>query len=703
MRALILAVVALWIAGGCGRLIVGRFSVWKERSPLERFAFSAACGLGLAAYGVLALGLLGMLSFWPVTLWWLILALVGFRGMHANFVDVRAGLQRRSAPDATDRREHRVFYLALGAVFICGLLALLGCFRPPLGREWDAISYHLADPKLFLMLGRIVGLPTEHHSNFPFTLEMLFTVGLLYDGYPLANLFHFMTTGLTVIALLGFCARTFTPAVGAIAALLFVTTPLVLWEASVAYIDLGLGLYTTLAAFALVSAVTSEKGESQREWILLAGGAMGFALGIKYLALLPFGLTALYLALRRVPLKSICIYAGLAALIASPWYIKNIVMTANPVYPYLYSLFPQSRYWSADRAAPYQAEQGSFGYANGLTVQGRIEEGTAAPAGKGTPRDGIMNLMQTPWRLASDADKYANRGDYTFTTLYGGLYAAFGLALVFLRRVPRPVLDLFWLGVLQVILWFFVAQVGRYLLSILPLLAVGCGYAAWRLLNFGSEAGQERVDGPATVLRGTVMLLLAGQFALLMWGVFYLPTGGRAAIERGVLPTGFSVPETLSDLTHLSEREEALTRRLDVYGASTWINQNTPKEAKLVLFEETRGFYLDRFYLWGNGEHSSYIPYETLQDGKELTDWFLREGVHYAIINLNWSPSRFAGLEMAVGPAGYEEAMLNRWYIEAPQTAKYRELLRDALQKGLWRFVYGRNGVAVLELGEAKP
>jgi predicted RNA-binding protein YlxR (DUF448 family) len=30
-------------------------------------------------------------------------------------------------------------------------------------------------------------------------------------------------------------------------------------------------------------------------------------------------------------------------------------------------------------------------------------------------------------------------------------------------------------------------------------------------------------------------------------------------------------------------------------------------------------------------------------------------------------------------------------------------LIRDALQKQLWRVVYGRNGVVVMEIGEAKP
>src|SRR5207249_472561 len=79
-----------------------------------------------------------------------------------------------------------------------GIIVLVNCFVPPGAHEWDALSYHLAAPKVFIQHHRIVYLPTDHHSNFPFTMQMLFLIGLLFNGYGLANLIHFATGALAV-------------------------------------------------------------------------------------------------------------------------------------------------------------------------------------------------------------------------------------------------------------------------------------------------------------------------------------------------------------------------------------------------------------------------------------------------------------------------------------------------------------------------
>jgi hypothetical protein len=159
----------------------------------------------------------------------------------------------------------------------------------------------------------------------------------------------------------------------------------------------------------------------------------------------------------------------------------------------------------------------------------------------------------------------------------------------------------------------------------------------------------------------------------------------------------------LSEITQPGAAEESLRRRLDNYAAMDWINQNTAKEAGVIFFEETRGFYLDRNYLWGNAEHSSYIPYESFRDSAEMSAWLRGKGIRYALINLNWSPQRAADTEMGAGPAGNEENALRRWYVEAEQTQPYRKLIQEALRTGRWRPVFARNGIVVLEIEEAQP
>ncbi|MCS6777619.1 MAG: glycosyltransferase family 39 protein, partial [Chthonomonadaceae bacterium] len=497
MKAIVLAGLALWIAAGCGRALLGRLHIWQRVSAEERFAYAAATGLGVAAYGVFALGLLGQLSFWPVTLLWGLLAATGARSMLQYGRELAFALR----PGFSGLRAWQwMDWCGVGTLLICGGVALLACFLPPMGREWDAISYHLADPKLFLQMGRMVSLPTEHHSNFPFTMEMLFTVGLLYAGYPLANLFHFLTGVLTVVALTGFCRRRWSVRAGVFAGMLYVTTPAVLWQCGVAYIDVALGLYVLLATLAAVYAV-ERGGRDAVAWGGVAGLAMGFGLGIKYLALLPYGLIALYLLMRRVAWRAVLIYLSVALLIGAPWYVKNWVINRNPVYPFAYSLFPHSRYWSADRASAYQSEQSSFGYRISLRQ----------------PREAILNSIQFPWRLVSDADRYANRGDYTFTSLFGGAFAALGVVLVLMRGVPGATRDLFSLSGVQLVLWLFVAQVGRYLIPILPVLSIACGFVVWRLVC-RPVASSEDTGGGASIaagLRYGALCLVFGQAMLL--------------------------------------------------------------------------------------------------------------------------------------------------------------------------------------------
>src|SRR5262249_48030093 len=138
----------------------------------------------------------------------------------------------------------------------------------------------------------------------------------------------------------------------------------------------------------------------------------------------------------------------------------------------------------------------------------------------------------------------------------------------------------------------------------------------------GTEASSRPASPVTTLLQGVTGALLAGQAAVLFWGLFLLPTSEREALERGVRTTGLSVPELITELLQPDGKEKSLRRWLDNYAAMEWLNQNTPKEAKVLFFEETRGYYLDRFYLWGNAEHSSYIRYdENFQDGAALSAW----------------------------------------------------------------------------------
>ena len=96
MAAVALLLVACWIASSAGRTAWDRLSL-PNVAPAERFAYCAALGLGVAAYGIYGLGLCGLLSFWPVTLWWLLLAALGIPGTRSFLQDIKQQKQNKSS------------------------------------------------------------------------------------------------------------------------------------------------------------------------------------------------------------------------------------------------------------------------------------------------------------------------------------------------------------------------------------------------------------------------------------------------------------------------------------------------------------------------------------------------------------------------------------------------------------------------------
>jgi len=720
MKSVLLLLLILLISSGFGRVLLSRCTVLKD-SPLERFAYGTAIGLGIAALGVFALGMLGQLSFLPITLWWLFMALVGGIGTLGNLRDAIQGMGRGARPARLFRPQlggtdltyaNLIAPVSILVLLAIGLFCVCACFQPPTGHEWDALAYHLADPKVFLAQHRITSLPTEHHSNFPFLMEMLYCVALLYDNFPLANLLHLTMGGLTLVAILGFCRRVLPGQVGWIAVLLLVSTPVYLWECCVAYLDVAMGLYVTLAAFAGTMLIETmhptapdtrkdtreepglsgpdDPGALQRalqrrvtEWGLLAGVATGFALDTKYLALIPLALLPLLLLYRRVPLRPVLAIVGIAVLTGCPWYLKNVLLMHNPVYPFLFKLFPNSAYWSADRAAPYQAEQAGFGYPHALAYPG-------------TPTDNLfqsmVNLFQTPWHLLTTPQLYANAGDFQFMILLGGLYAAGLFPLVFLRKIPRPIVNLILLFGIQLIVWFFNAQHIRYLVCLLPLGAVIAAYGLSAVTHLGRPRG-DRATKNLRLFPTLITLLMAAHLLFFTWSLTLPPVMNKTVRESGMMTTALNVSDVLKNATEPDSWEEFKRRRLVTYRPIEWINLNTPKSAGVVLYDEVRGFYLDRPYLWGNGEHSSYIPYSTMQNGMDLTSWLRQHGIRYVLINMNLSP-----YSTGVVP-GQELEQLRDWYEEKPMPGTWRYLVADALRRGLWTATPEHaNGVVVLEI-----
>lgn len=674
MSILAILLITWIVAAAADRLLL---KLWPASlTPLLRFVFSAGFGLCILSYGMLLLGWLGLLTQIATILWLLLLAVVGYPSSIISVRNIRTWLKEK--PFHLDHPKLSLVIILCS--FLLGGITLFASFRPPGAIEWDALSYHLADPAVYVRMHRIQILPTEHHSNFPFTMEMLYSIGLLFHSYALANLFHYTTAVLTVLCLIGIGYRWNRPLAGYASALVFLATPLVLWEASTAYIDVAGGLYGLLAALAAYNAVDNEHASEKLFWCALCGISLGIAMGIKYLALIPILIMLGYLVIRKSGWKSIAITAVTCAIVCCPWYIKNIVLMHNPVYPFYYQFFPHSRYWSLHRAVIYSAEQNRFGLAHSLKQ----------------PRTALMDLLATPWQIVANEFGYFNAGEYNFAALIGGCYTALlGLALLQRQRY-RLKWDMLLLAASQFVIWFFLAQVGRYLLQMIPLAALVSGLAIQDAIS-ESDKTRQLMDKIVSFLAVSLPVASTAYYLFMVCFVAENSQSGQEiSRSTGLLPSVISLQEIAKVADSKTEQQSNLRNTLDVYAAEEWLNHHTKKTSGVIIYDDTRGLYLNRPYLWGNGEHSSYIPYTRVSGPQQLTDWFLKHGYRYAMINLFWSPHN---TQHTIPNDSDAAEKLMEWYTtyQANEPA-WRQLLGQSISSGLWKIVVVKHGVVILRI-----
>jgi hypothetical protein len=571
----------------------------------ERFSFGAALGLGVLAYGVLFLGLAGQLTR-PALLGLVIV--VGLLGAVQLLRLARAAA--REAQAWMLRRWTWEDWVALGLVAFCltmAFLTLLAAMSPPSDLDWDGLTYHLAAPRLFLRHHAIHPIEYDSHSNFPFTVEMLFLLGLAGGGAAGAKLFHWAAAWLTALAIAVWVSRHLhssdrpgqapPPWAGPLAAALWMSIPLCAWEAGTAYIDLGTALFQFNALATLTRALGHEARRRhgiELRWTLVAGVLTGFALGTKATALLQFGLLGLALVVvalrsgKRTAWWGVLAFGGAALLVGSPWYIKSYIWTNNPVYPFLYSLFPGSIHWNKAFDEAYRHEQQSFG----------------------RPGHTLLDIFRAPWDLA-----FHGR-DFFITTQRRLLWdrwaslSPLAVALpplaLYARRPGRRALLFLLYALLSMVAWWFLSQQSRYLLPVYaPLAAAGVGIV---------------LSLPDRMLR---------RAALGFCGVSMAVGLGFAA--QMALPGWERLVNGMSDEEYLSQTLPSL------YPAVQFVD-SLPRQSRIAMYQDTRGYYFTRDYLWANPGQHDLIPYDQLHNGGELVEYLRRHfGITHVLVNLSLS------------------------------------------------------------------
>ena len=245
-------------------------------SLLEQVSFSVSLGLGVISYLVFLLGLLGLLYRSVL----LIALLIGFLSCFPIWRKWPGSLLAAWKRLAITNRSSRAIAIGMAIVILAlSFYIWILPLYPPI--SFDSTLYHLPAAKIYARSHRLVLLEHLRLPVFPQANHMLFTLALLVYDDILAQLIELLMLITLLAAVVAFGKRLFSDRTGWWAAALLMANPIIIWLGSVAYIDIGLTLYTTMTVYAFWNWLESR----HNHWLVLAGTYCGIGIGTKYSAL----------------------------------------------------------------------------------------------------------------------------------------------------------------------------------------------------------------------------------------------------------------------------------------------------------------------------------------------------------------------------------------------------------------------------------
>ena len=473
------------------------------------------------------------------------------------------GFRRATMAKAESRMPERTVVfdkVILGLIAIPLILAVITSLAPPTAK--DTLLYHFAVPKAFVAQGSnafvegniasYLALGTEMHTVWAMLLGGLWSSRAAETAAG-ATIWVFFP--LLLAAIFGWARELGVSRRWSLMAVLMVASvPTAYHVASNAYIDITLALFITVAIYALCRWWrTLENG-----WLIFIAIFLGAALSAKLttvFVIAAFGLIIL-LRVRKAkesePQDLIRVLIGgfaalvLAGLIASPWYLRTWQQTDSPVFPFYMSIWPgEAPGWDVDRSNLFQAMNSQYG---GISK---------------TPLD----YVATPWNLSVAAQPEQP----AFFDGVLGVAFLIGLPLLIfaLWKFDMPVEVKIGAGVAATVFlfWLFSSMQLRYLIPILPLLAVGIAAAVEKVAEKRSP------------------LYMAAKYSISLTAVCGLLVSFAWFLQKAPLRV------VLGGET----RDQYLTRNLDYYPYYQALNTTTAPDAKVWLINMRRDTYnIDR-------------------------------------------------------------------------------------------------------------
>jgi len=271
-------------------------------------------------------------------------------------------------------------YGIAGAIFF--VLTFLHAMAP----EWsaDGSAYHLGLVSRYFREHGFPRITTNMYANLSQGVEMLFLFAFSFGAqHSSAALTHFTYLVALVGMMVSYARRFGFANAGMGAALIVFVSPVVGIDAASAYNDVAVAAIL----FAVFYMVQIWDQTRQNAWFIPIGLAAGFAFGSKYTAFLavPYALGFLVWKLGSKSLKPLLIVSATAAIMITPWLIKNVIIVSNPLSPFFNTWFPNP-YINIGFEQEYKHHMTHYAGLNnyweiplGVTVKGQVLGGIIGP------------------------------------------------------------------------------------------------------------------------------------------------------------------------------------------------------------------------------------------------------------------------------------------------------------------------------------
>ncbi|TYT75826.1 ArnT family glycosyltransferase [Desulfobotulus mexicanus] len=465
-----------------------------------------------------------------------------------------------------------LFFLILLTIIFISILAAV----PPVDR--DALTHHLIIPKLYLEHG-FHEIPHIIFSYYPMNLNLLYMIPMYFGNDILPKYIHFLFAILTAVLIYKYLSQRTNKSYGLLGALFFLSTPVVIRLSSTVYVDLGLVFFFFASILAIFRWI--ETGFKTR-YLIISGIFCGLALGTKYNALVGFFLLTLFIPFiyvrynqrsRNYHVKSIAagtLFVFVALAVFSPWMVRNVVWTGNPIYPLYNSIFiskPEPEKSEIKKNTPAQKKPLKITH---IDVRHHLYE------------ESWLEIALIPVRVffqgEDDNPKYFDGRLNPFIFLLS-LFAFMGISAAGRQKNTEK-----WILLSFSVLFLLYACAKasiriRYFIPILPPMIVLSMYGLYNIEN----RFLNRQHPYAGCLRKTVMLTIA--FAMLGMNVLYMK-------ER------FEKDRPLPYITGKISRDDYIQQYRPEYAALQYANANLGEGHRIL------GLYL------GNRHYYSDIPIE---------------------------------------------------------------------------------------------